>query len=60
MAQSVQVQVASTTPKAIRGIKLVSRKIKGKAYRVMRGYQSGDRYDFIRGHKITHAYADWA
>lgn len=38
MAQSVQVQVASTTPKAIRGMKLVSRKLKGKVYRVMRGY----------------------
>ncbi|HIW71301.1 MAG TPA: hypothetical protein H9875_01610 [Candidatus Levilactobacillus faecigallinarum] len=56
MAQSVQAQVAST----IRGMKLVSRKLKGNFYRVMRGYQSGDRYDFIRGHKIAHAYADWA
>jgi len=39
---------------------LATRKIKHKRYKVVRGFQSGYWFDFIKGHKITHRYSGLA
>lgn len=38
------------------GMSLTYRKIAGKKYKVIRGYQAGYWFDFIKGHKVTHRY----
>lgn len=38
------------------GMKLTSRKIGKKHYKVIRGYQMGTQTDFIKGKKIAHFY----
>lgn len=39
------------------GLSLATRKIKGKRYKVVRGFQGGYWFDFIKGHKLTHRYS---
>ncbi|KRN02978.1 hypothetical protein FD13_GL001294 [Levilactobacillus senmaizukei DSM 21775 = NBRC 103853] len=38
-------------------MKLASRKIGKKHYKVIRGYQGGYRFDFIKGKKVAHYYS---
>jgi len=43
------------------GMRLTSRKIKNRHYKVIRGYQAGHWFDFIKGgQKITHYYSGLA
>ncbi|MTV82194.1 hypothetical protein [Secundilactobacillus folii] len=39
------------------GFRLTSRKINGHRYKVIRGYQGGYGTDYIKGHKVRHAYS---
>lgn len=42
------------------GMSLASRKIKHKRYKVVRGFQAGYWFDFVKGHRVQHRYAGMA
>lgn len=42
------------------GYKLTSRKIDGHTYKVIRGYQGGYGFDYIKNHQATHDYVHQA
>lgn len=51
-----KIKVLADSPFPEGGMKLTSRKIHHKRYKVIRGYQNGYRFDFIKGKKIAHTY----
>lgn len=42
------------------GFRLTSRKIKGHSYKVLRGYQGGYGFDYIKGKKVSRDYSHQA
>ncbi|ANZ63143.1 hypothetical protein AYR62_02875 [Secundilactobacillus paracollinoides] len=42
------------------GMSLTSRRISGKKVTVVRGYQGGSWFDFIKSHKVSHDYNGYA
>jgi len=50
----------ASSPLPMQGFSLAQRKIGHKTYKVVRGFQSGYWFDFIKGQKITHRYAGMA
>jgi len=51
-----KISVAADSPFPEGGMKLTSRKIGKKHYKVIRGYQMGSQTDYIKGKKIAHFY----
>jgi len=51
-----KIKLTAYSPFPEGGMRLTSRKIKGKTYKVIRGYQSGWQWDFIKNAKIAHTY----
>jgi len=53
---NAKLRVMADSPFPEGGMRLTTRRIKGKTYRVIRGYQSGYHYDYIKGHRFAHSY----
>ncbi|TGD20440.1 hypothetical protein [Levilactobacillus suantsaiihabitans] len=52
-----QLKDSSKSALPTNGLSLATRKIKGKKVKVVRGFQGGYWFDFVKGHKIAHRYA---
>ena len=51
-----KIKVLADSPFPAGGMQLASRKIGKKHYKVIRGYQSATKWDFIKGKKVKHIY----
>lgn len=53
---NAKIKVLADSPFPEGGMKLTSRRINGKKHKVIRGYQSGWQFDFVKNMKVTHSY----
>lgn len=51
-----KIKVLADSPYPEDGFKLTNRKIKGKYYKIIRAYQGGYQWDFIKSHKVMNSY----